>query len=65
MSNVVQFLETLGASPSVSAAGFANAIESSGLDDATREALLAQDADRLNRLVGGRAAMRCFVATPD
>jgi hypothetical protein len=65
MLNVVQFLETLGASPSLSATSYANAVEALGLDEAARDALLAQDADGLGRLMGGRAAMRCLVATPD
>src|SRR5688572_22763617 len=65
MSNVVQFLETLGASPSLSATGYANAVDALELDRAARDALIAQDADGLSRLLGGRAAMRCSIATPD
>lgn len=64
--SIVQFLETLGASPNnLSAANYVSAIETSGLDAATRDILLARDAEGINKLVGGRAAMRCFVATPD
>ena len=65
MSNVVQFLETLGASPNLSVANYADAVEALGLDEAARAALLARDADGLNRLMGGRAAMRSLIATPD
>jgi hypothetical protein len=66
MSNIVQFLETLGASPNqLSGANYVSAVTASGLDDATCEALLARDQDGLNRLLGGRAAMRCFVFVPD
>jgi hypothetical protein len=65
MSNVVQFLETLGASPTLSAAGFISAVDASNLDEATRDALLKRDAEGINRLLGGRTAMRCMVATPD
>jgi hypothetical protein len=64
--SIVQFLETLGASPNnPSADGYANAVEALGLDAASRDALLARDADGLNKLLSGRAAMRCFIATPD
>jgi hypothetical protein len=60
MSNVVQFLETLGASPNqLSGVGAAK------LDDAARDALLARVQDGLNRLLRGRVAMRCFVFVPD
>lgn len=66
MSNIVQFLETLGASPKqLSGANYVSAVAASSLDDATREALLARDQDGLNRLMGGRAAMRCLIVTPD
>jgi len=65
MSNVVQFLENLGASPTLSVANYVSAIAASGLDEAARDALLKRDAEGINRLLGGRAAMRCMVATPD
>jgi hypothetical protein len=66
MPNIVQFLETLGTSPNLqSGASFVHAVESAGLDAASCEALLARDADAISRLLGGRAAMRCLVATPD
>jgi len=63
--SIVQFLETLGASPALSTANYVGAIDASGLDEATRDALLKRDAQGINRLVGGRAAMRCLIATPD
>ena len=66
MSNIVQFLESLGASPDqLSGANCASAVDAAKLDDAARDALLARDADGLNRLLSGRAAMRCFVFVPD
>lgn len=65
MSNVVQFLETLGASPTLTANGYANAVEALGLDEGVRDALLARDAGGLNRLLEGRAAMRSLIVTPD
>ena len=63
--SIVQFLETLGASPNLSAANYANAVNALDLDTAARDALLRRDAEGINRLLGGRAAMRCMVATPD
>lgn len=64
--SIVQFLETLGASPNnLSAANYISAIEALGLDDAARDALLSRDADGLNKLLNGRAAMRCVVFVPD
>ncbi|GAB3346204.1 hypothetical protein [Lysobacter tyrosinilyticus] len=64
--SIVQFLETLGASPNnPSATNYANAVNALDLDDAARKALLARDADGLNKLLNGRAAMRCVVFVPD
>jgi hypothetical protein len=64
--SIVQFLETLGAAPNqLSAANYAHAVESLGLEDTAREALLTRDADAINRLVGGRTEMRCLVVIPD
>jgi len=63
--SIVQFLETLGASPALSTANYVSVIDASGLDEATRSALLARDAEGINRLIGGRAGMRCIIATPD
>jgi hypothetical protein len=64
--SIVQFLETLGAAPNqMSAANYAHAVEALGLDDAARDALLARDANAVNRLLGGRKVMRCMIATPD
>ena len=64
--SIVQFLETLGASPnSMSGANYISAVEASGLDCAAREVLLARDADGLSKLLDGRTAMRCLVIAPD
>jgi len=64
--SIVQFLETLGGAPNqMSAANYAHAVEALGLDDAARDALLARDANAVNRLLGGRTVMRCMIATPD
>lgn len=64
--SIVQFLENLGASSNtLSAPNYVSAVEALGLDDASKRALLARDADALNGLLAGRAAMRCFVFVPD
>ena len=64
--SIVQFLETLGASPNtMSAANYVSAVEALNLDATARDVLLARNADGINRLLGGRAAMRCFVVVPD
>ena len=64
--SIVQFLETLGASPNnLSAAKYVNAVDALGLDEAARDALLRRDAEGINRLLGGRAAMRSLVIAPD
>jgi len=58
--SIVQFLEHLGASSNqLSAASYAQAVDALGLDAAAR------DAEGISALLGGRAAMRCLVATPD
>ena len=64
--SIVQFLETLGASSNaLSAVNYAQAVEALGVDDASRDALLARDANALNHVLAGRAAMRCLVFVPD
>lgn len=64
--SIVQFLETLGASPhTLSAANYAQAVEALGVDAASRDALMARNANALNHLLAGRAAMRCFIFVPD
>ena len=64
--SIVQFLETLGAAPKqLSAANYSRAVEALGLDETAREALLARDADSINRVLGGRMEMCCLVVTPD
>jgi hypothetical protein len=66
MSKIAQFLESLGASPNqLSGTNYASSVESAGLGVASRDVLLVRDHDGLNGLLGGRAAMRRFVAVPD
>lgn len=64
--SIVQFLETLGATPNpLSAANYAHAVEALGLDDAARDALMARDVSQMNRAVGGRSQMCCAIFVPD
>ena len=64
--SIVQFLEALGASPNqMSATNYVNAVDALGLDEAARDALLRRDAEGINRLIGGRTSMRCFIVAPD
>ena len=63
MSNVVQFLETLARNPKpLSAEDFAVSVANADLEPASQHALLARDADALNRVLGGRPMMMCLVA---
>jgi hypothetical protein len=63
MSNVVQFLETLARNPKpLSPEEFAAAVVNAELDTASQQALLAKDANALNRVLGGRPTMMCLVA---
>jgi hypothetical protein len=62
MSNVVQFLETLARNPKrISAEEFIALVAEAGLDPVTERALLANDADALNRGLGGRISVACLI----
>lgn len=68
MSNAIQFLETFGTQPVPfpgDASGYREAIRALEIAPEQREALAAREVDRLGDLLGGRARMWCFVATPD
>lgn len=65
MSNVIQFLETLGSKPALSSADYAATVVALDVDAAQRQTLLRRDPEVLNDLLGGRALMAMFVATPD
>lgn len=68
MSNVIQFLERLGADPTLASLedeAFEAAVDGLALDDAAREALLARDADALGGLLGGRPKMICMLFPAD
>ena len=65
MSKVIQFLETLGNNPALSAAEYAASVAMLGLDDAQQDALLGRDHKALNELLEGRTTLRFVIATPD
>ncbi|GAB3383613.1 hypothetical protein [Lysobacter fragariae] len=56
MSNVVQFLETLGRNPALN---YSAAVAALDVEDAERRALLARDQAALNDLLGGRKKVLC------
>jgi hypothetical protein len=64
MSNVIQFLESLGRNPAnaLPPADYAAAVAALDIDDAQRQALLDRDHAALNGLLGGRAKVYCLVA---
>lgn len=68
MSNVIQFLETLGSNSAqarFSTTQYAAAVASLDLGDAQRRALLARDYAELSSLLGGRGKMMCVINAPD
>jgi hypothetical protein len=68
MSNAIQFLESLGASPASASRdpdAYARALSEVDVDEAQHRALIGRDADALARLLEGRAQMLCMVSTPD
>lgn len=65
MSNVIRFLEQLGGRPAMAHAEYVAAVTALDADDAQKRALLDEDRDRLNHLLGGRTTMICMVASPD
>ncbi len=68
MSNMVQFLETLGSNPALtklSAAEFEAMVANLDVDDAQRQALVARDGAALNDLLGGRERMLCVIWPAD
>jgi hypothetical protein len=65
MSNVINFLESLGARPALSPIQFAAAVAEAGADSEQERALLARDPARLSELLEGRARIYCAIAMPD
>ena len=65
MSDVIRFLEGLGAQPSMSADHYAAAVAELDVGLEPKQALLARDPTALNGLLDGRARMICMIANPD
>lgn len=69
MSNVIRFLESLGASANtgqVSAADYAAIVGTlEGIEDKHRQALLDRDVSALSELLDGRSKMFCMIIAPD
>jgi len=62
MSNVVDFLEALSLDArALSEADYRQAVEQTGFDAATRQALLARDPATLNAVLAGRTAVLAFI----
>ena len=64
MSNMIRFLEQAGQGK-YTKTQMQSAISALDLDPAQRRALNEGDIEALATSMGGRGAMRCFVATPD
>lgn len=68
MSNVIEFLERLGADASMASLdgqAYEAAVGSVDAADAARDALLARDAGTLGELLGGRPKMVCMLFPAD
>lgn len=65
MSNVIQFLETLGTNQALSPADYAATVATLDIDSKQRQALLDRDHAALNELSEGRGEMCCMILTPD
>jgi hypothetical protein len=68
MSNVVEFLESLGssaASNQLSATAYNNAVEALGLEATVLQPLLARDVSALNESLGLHKQMHCGLFVPD
>jgi hypothetical protein len=68
MSNVIRFLESMGANAAMArmnAADYAAAIAMLDADQESREALVLRDPSKLNDLLDGRPFMMCMVAAPE
>ena len=64
MSNVIQFLETLGREP-LQTAEYGAAVAALDIGKEERQALVACNGIELNDLLGGRSKMYLMVATPE
>lgn len=67
MSNVIRFLESMGADAAMArmtAADYEAAIAMLDADEPSRRALSLRDHSKLNGLLNGRPIMMCVVAAP-
>lgn len=64
MSDVIAFLELLGADPARSPRDYAAQVARLDVEPEVGEALLRRDPAALNALLGGRAAMWCAIMSP-
>lgn len=65
MSDVIGFLESLGARPAGAARDYEAAVAGLGAGPAASDALLRRDAAALNDALGGRGEMWCAIMSPD
>lgn len=65
MSEVIGFLESLGARPASTAQDYEAAVAALGIRGAAHDALLRRDAAGLNAALGGRDVMWCAILSPD
>ena len=65
MSEVIRFLASAGAAPSMSPAAYSAAIAHLDADQATKSALMQRDGERLAEIIGQRQAMVCAVFLPE
>lgn len=67
MSNLVRFMESLGAAPQLggmSVEEYVAAMEQFGVEDAAKQAVLGRDVKALYALEQVRTKMICMIATP-
>ncbi len=68
MSNVIQFLETMGSNAAMgrmSTADYLAAVAALDADQSSRRALLARDSGDLVQALNARPFMMCMVVAPD
>ena len=65
MSDVIDFIESLGARPALAPGAYAAAVDGLAVDAAMREALLGRDAAAVGAALGGRDMMWCAIWSPD
>lgn len=61
MSQVIQFLESIGGKPSMSPMAYVEAVDALNAGMSQKRALLERDGDALNGLLGGRKQVLCAI----